>query len=54
MPKIADAWNHHDWDSREYVSDWAKGQDKTESDRRKLFHLIAKSLPYDKDAAIHT
>jgi hypothetical protein len=53
MPKIAGPWNHHDWDSREYVSDWAKRQDKRETDRQELFRLIAKTLPYDNDAAIH-
>jgi ubiquinone/menaquinone biosynthesis C-methylase UbiE len=50
MPKIPDPWNHHDWDSKEYVTDWAERQDEREVERRKIFQLIAQTLPYDQDA----
>ena len=52
MPKLTDPWNHHDWSSREYVSQWATDQDQREVDRQKIFRLIAKTLPYDQQAAI--
>ena len=52
MPKLSDPWNHHDWSSRDYVSQWAAGQDQREVDREKIFHLIAKTLPYDQEASI--
>jgi ubiquinone/menaquinone biosynthesis C-methylase UbiE len=53
MPKIADPWRHHDWDSRGYVADWAERQEEREIDRQEPFRLLAKTLPYGKDAAIH-
>jgi cyclopropane fatty-acyl-phospholipid synthase-like methyltransferase len=52
MPKIVDPLDHHDWSSPEYVSDWAKRQDTREADRQEVFRLMAKTLPYEKDAAI--
>ncbi|HEX9786883.1 MAG TPA: class I SAM-dependent methyltransferase [Candidatus Binatia bacterium] len=52
MSKIADPWGHHDWDSRKYVSEWAKGQDQREVDRQGIFALMAKTLPYDRAAPI--
>src|SRR4029453_2653786 len=52
MPKLSDPWNHHDWSSRDYVSQWAAGQDQREIDRQKIFRLIAKTLPYDQGASI--
>jgi SAM-dependent methyltransferase len=52
MPKIADPWDHHDWDSTEYVADWATRQDERESERREVFQLIARTLPYEPQAAI--
>lgn len=53
MPKIPDPWDHHDWDSREYVSRWADGQDDREADRQAPFRLMAKTLPYDQEAPIN-
>ena len=47
MPKLSDPWNRHDWSSRDYVSQWAEGQDQREVDRQKIFRLMAKTLPYD-------
>ncbi len=52
MPKLSDPWNHHDWSSRDYVSQWAEGQDQREVDRQEIFRLIAKTLPYDQKASI--
>lgn len=52
MPKIPDPWDHHDWDSRNYVSQWAERQDEREVDREGPFHLMAKILPYDPAAPI--
>ena len=53
MPKIADPWDHHDWDSRSYVSRWAERQDEREVDREEPFRLMAKILPYDREAPIN-
>jgi len=50
MPKIPDPWSHHDWDSKEYVTDWADRQDERETERRQVFQLIADTLPYEKSA----
>jgi tRNA (cmo5U34)-methyltransferase len=52
MPKISDPWDHHDWDSRSYVSQWAERQDGREMDRAEVFRLMAKILPYDREAPI--
>ena len=52
MPKIPDPWDHHDWDSKEYVADWAARQDEREAERQQIFQLIANTLPHDKDAKI--
>jgi len=53
MPKIPDPWDHHDWDSREYVSRWAERQDERETERQEVFRLIAEILPYDREAPIN-
>lgn len=52
MPKIIDPLDHHDWSSREYVSQWAEQQDTREAERQEVFRLMAKTLPYDKNAPI--
>jgi len=52
MPNISDPWHHHDWSSRDYVSQWAKSQDEREHDRQKLFLLMARTLPYDREASL--
>ena len=43
---------HHDWESQQYVSNWAEGQDGKESDRQEAFHLMAQTIPYDKELPI--
>jgi tRNA (cmo5U34)-methyltransferase len=53
MAKIVDPWDHHDWSSRKYVSDWAERQDEREVERQKIFRSIAKILSDDPDAAIN-
>lgn len=52
MPKISDPWDHHDWDSRSYVSRWAERQDEREVDRAEVFRLVTEILPYDREAPI--
>lgn len=51
MAKLIDPWDHHDWSSRKYVVQWAERQDEREVDRQEIFRLIAKSLPFERDAA---
>jgi hypothetical protein len=50
MPKISDPWDHHDWDSRSYVSQWAARQNGREMGRVEVFRLMAKLLPYGREA----
>ena len=50
MAKIADPWDHHDWDSKDYVLQWATGQDEREADRQEPFGLIAQILSRNADA----
>jgi len=50
MPKIPDPWNNHDWDSKEYVNNWAERQDTREAERRHIFQLIADTIPREKSA----
>jgi ubiquinone/menaquinone biosynthesis C-methylase UbiE len=50
MTKIPDPWHHHDWDSKDYVNDWAERQDEREGERRQVFQLIAETLPYEQGA----
>jgi SAM-dependent methyltransferase len=44
--------DHHDWDSAEYVSCWAKGQDPKEKDRDAAFTLLADTIPFSKQLPI--
>ncbi len=44
--------DHHDWDSLEYVSNWAKGQDPKEKDRQEPFHVLADTIPFNKNVPI--
>jgi len=53
VAKISDPWDHHDWDSKVYVSQWAERQDERETERREVFELIARTLPYKQDTAIN-
>lgn len=52
MPKLIDPLDHHDWSSQEYVSQWAERQDTREADRQEVFRLIAKTIPFEKNASI--
>jgi len=44
--------NPHDWDSADYVSNWAQDQDQKEASRQKAFGSLADAIPYDKAQAI--
>ena len=44
--------NPHDWDSSEYVSNWAAKQDPKETEREDQFRLLANTIPYDKKLPI--
>ena len=44
--------DHHDWDSPDYVSDWASGQDQKEKARQEPFRVLAQTIPYDKQLPI--
>jgi ubiquinone/menaquinone biosynthesis C-methylase UbiE len=52
MAKLVDLWDHHDWSSKQYVSDWAERQDEREVEREKIFSSMAKLVSNDRDAAI--
>jgi ubiquinone/menaquinone biosynthesis C-methylase UbiE len=52
MPKLLDPWDHHDWSSKDYVSQWAERQDEREVDREEIFHLMAKTLSSDPGVAL--
>ena len=53
MAKIVDLWDHHDWSSKKYVSEWAERQDEREVERKKIFRSIAKILADDSRAVIN-
>jgi tRNA (cmo5U34)-methyltransferase len=42
----------HHWDSAEYVSNWAKGQDPKEKNRQAAFRLLADTIPFNKTLPI--
>ena len=52
MAKISDPWDHHDWSSRKYVSQWAERQDEREVDREAIFRLMTKIPHYEQAAPI--
>ncbi|MGH7853015.1 MAG: class I SAM-dependent methyltransferase [Candidatus Binatia bacterium] len=52
MAKLIDPWDHHDWSSRQYVSEWAERQDEREIDRAKIFRSIAELLSGEPQAAL--
>jgi ubiquinone/menaquinone biosynthesis C-methylase UbiE len=52
MAKMVDPLGHHDWESSDYVSGWAKRQEDREAGRLDAFCVLAKTIPYDKKAAI--
>ena len=51
MAQITDPLRQHDWNSEEYVEDWAQRQMRNETLRARQFALIASLVPFDKDAA---
>ena len=51
MAQITDPLRQHDWNSEEYVEDWAQRQMRNETLRARQFTLIASLAPFDKDAA---
>ena len=52
MAKISDPWDHHDWSSRKYVSQWAERQDEREVDREAIFRLMTEIPRYEQAAPI--
>ena len=42
----------HHWDSAEYVSNWAKGQDPKERNRQEAFRMLADTIPFNKTLPI--
>jgi ubiquinone/menaquinone biosynthesis C-methylase UbiE len=44
--------DHHQWDSPDYVSKWATGQDPKEKDRQEPFRLLADTIPFDQKLPI--
>jgi ubiquinone/menaquinone biosynthesis C-methylase UbiE len=49
---MVDPLGHHDWESSDYVSGWAKRQEDREAGRQEAFRVLAETIPYDKKAAI--
>ena len=50
MAQITDPLRQHDWNSEEYVEDWAQRQMRNETLRAKQFALLASLLPFDREA----
>ncbi len=42
----------HHWESADYVTDWAKGQDRKEANRAQAFHVLADAIPFEKTLPI--
>jgi tRNA (cmo5U34)-methyltransferase len=42
----------HDWDSADYVSHWANGQDPKEKDRQEPFRVLAETISFDRNQPI--
>ncbi len=53
MAKILDPWDHHDWSSKKYVSEWAVRQDEREVERKKIFRLMGKIMSKDPQADLN-
>ncbi len=49
---ISDPFHIHDWNSKNYILDWAKRQDERKADRRRQFEFIADLIPFDRAAPI--
>lgn len=52
MAQITDPWDHHDWESRDYVRDWAERQDGGKPHREPAFAVLAETMPFEKNASI--
>lgn len=50
MAQITDPLRQHDWNSQEYVEDWAQRQMRNETLRARQFALLASLLPFDREA----
>jgi tRNA (cmo5U34)-methyltransferase len=42
----------HHWESAEYVANWARGQDRKETERAQAFQVLADTIRYEKSHAI--
>lgn len=51
MAQITDPLRQHDWNSPEYVEDWAQRQRRNETLRTRQFALMAELVPFDGEAA---
>ena len=51
MAQITDPLRQHDWNSPEYVEDWAQRQRRNETLRTRQFALVAELVPFDGEAA---
>ncbi len=51
MAQITDPLRQHDWNSEEYVEDWAQRQRRNETLRARQFSLLASLLPFDGGVA---
>ena len=51
MAQITDPLRQHDWNSQEYVEDWAQRQRRNETLRARQFALLAGRVPFDSEAA---
>ena len=51
MAQITDPLRQHDWNSPEYVEDWAQRQRRNETLRTRQFALIADRIPFESGDA---
>ena len=51
MAQITDPLRQHDWNSPEYVEDWAQRQRRNETLRARQFSLIADLIPFESGDA---
>ena len=51
MAQITDPLRQHDWNSEEYVEDWAQRQMRNETLRARQFALMASLVPFENEAA---
>lgn len=49
MAELIDPLRHHDWNSEEYVEDWAKRQRVNETLRNRQFTLLAGLVPMERE-----